>query len=44
MPSGRKPYPAEFREEMVRLVRSGRRPGELSQVVRTVGADDPQLG
>ena len=31
MPSGRKPYPAEFRQEMVRLVRAGRTPGELSR-------------
>ena len=31
MPKTRKPYPAEFREEMVRLVRSGRSPGELSR-------------
>ena len=31
MPSGRRSYPAEFREEMVRLVRSGRTPAELSR-------------
>ena len=31
MPSGRKPYAAEFREEMVRLVSAGRTPGELSR-------------
>ena len=31
MPRTRKPYAAEFREEMVRLVRAGRKPGELSR-------------
>ena len=31
MPNGRKPYPEEFRREMVRLVRAGRTPGELSR-------------
>ena len=30
-PKTRAPYPAEFRAEMVRLVRSGRTPGELSR-------------
>ena len=31
MPRTRPPYPAEFRKEMVRLVRAGRTPGELSR-------------
>ena len=31
MPRRRAPYPAEFRAEMVRLVRAGRTPGELSR-------------
>ena len=31
MPSGRAPYPAEFREEMIRLVRAGHSPGSLSR-------------
>ena len=31
MPKTRAPYPAEFRAEMVRLVRAGRTPGELSR-------------
>ena len=31
MPKTRAPYPAEFRAEMVRLVRAGRSPGELSR-------------
>ncbi len=31
MPKTRAPYPAEFREEMVRLVRAGRTSGELSR-------------
>ena len=31
MPKTRAPYPAEFREEMVRLVRAGRTPGALSR-------------
>ena len=31
MPKTRVPYAAEFREEMVRLVRAGRSPGELSR-------------
>ena len=31
MPKTRAPYPEEFRAEMIRLVRSGRTPGELSR-------------
>ena len=31
MPKTRKPYPPEFREQMVALVRAGRTPGELSR-------------
>ena len=31
MPKTRGPYPAEFGEEMVRLVRAGRSPGGLSR-------------
>ena len=31
MPRSRPPYPAEFRQEMVRLVRSGRKPEELAR-------------
>ena len=31
MPRTRAPYPVEFRAEMVRLVRAGRSPGELSR-------------
>jgi len=31
MPRTRRPYPVEFREEMVRLVRAGRSPGALSR-------------
>ena len=31
MPRTRAPYPAEFGAEMVRLVRAGRTPGELSR-------------
>lgn len=31
MPRTRKPYPAEFREQMVALVRAGRSPEELSR-------------
>ncbi len=31
MPKMHCPYPAEFREQMVALVRSGRSPGELSR-------------
>ena len=31
MPKTRKPYPPEFREQMVALVRSGRTPEELSR-------------
>ena len=31
MPKTRAPYPAEFRAEMVRPVRAGRTPGELSR-------------
>ena len=31
MPKSRPPYPAEFREQMVALVRAGRTPEELSR-------------
>jgi transposase len=31
MPRSRRPYPAEFREQMVELVRAGRSPEELSR-------------
>jgi transposase len=31
MPKSHAPYPAEFRQEMVRLVRSGRGPEELAK-------------
>ena len=31
MPKTRRPYPPEFREQMVALVRAGRTPGELSR-------------
>ena len=31
MPKTRKPYPPEFREQMVELVRAGRTPEELSR-------------
>ena len=31
MPRSRKPYPAEFRQQMVDLVRAGRTPEELSR-------------
>ena len=31
MPKTRKPYPPEFREQMVALVRAGRTPEELSR-------------
>ena len=31
MPKTRRRYPVEFRAEMVRLVRAGRTPGELSR-------------
>ena len=31
MPKSRSPYPAEFRQQMVELVRSGHSPGALAQ-------------
>ena len=31
MPKSRRPYPREFRERMVELVRSGRSPGSLAR-------------
>ena len=31
MPKTRKPYPAEFRKQMVELVRAGRSPAELAR-------------
>lgn len=31
MPKAQRPYPAEFREQMIELVRAGRSPGELSR-------------
>ena len=41
MPKTRRPHPAEFRAEMVRLATAGGTPGELSRVVRTVRPDHP---
>ena len=37
MPKTRKPYPPEFREQMVALVRAGRTPEELSRQVALRG-------
>jgi len=31
MPKSRPPYPAEFRQQMIELVRAGRNPEELSR-------------
>lgn len=31
MPTPKPPYPAQFREQMVELVRAGRKPGELAK-------------
>ena len=31
MPQSRPPYPAAFRQQMVELVRSGRKPGDLAR-------------
>lgn len=31
MPKPKAPYPAQFREQMVELVRAGRKPGELAK-------------
>lgn len=31
MPNPKPPYPAQFREQMVELVRAGRKPGELAK-------------
>ena len=39
----RRPYPAEFREQMIELVGAGRTPEELSREFE-LGACDPELG
>ena len=44
MPKTRAPYPADFRAEMVRLVRAGRTPGELSREFEPSDQTHPQLG
>lgn len=31
MPTAKPPYPAQFRDQMVELVRAGRKPGELAK-------------
>ena len=47
MPKSHAPYPPEFRQQMVELVRAGRTPGELSrefepssQAIANLGAPD----
>ena len=41
----RPPYPAQFREQMVELVRSGRTPAaKRAATRRTAGVDSPRLG
>ena len=44
MPSSRLRYPAEYRKQMVDLVRSGRSPDQLARRARAFSAVDPQLG
>jgi hypothetical protein len=44
MPRHRPPYPAEFRRQMVDLVRSGRTPEGVVAGVRAVGPGDLELG
>ena len=44
MPKSHPPYPAEFEQRLVELVRAGRSPEELAREVRAVSAGDPQLG
>ena len=41
MPKSHAPYPPEFRQQMIELVRAGRTPYELA---REFSANDPQLG
>ena len=44
MPKTKPPYPAEFRQQMVELVRAGRTPAELSREFGCTRADHHQLG
>ena len=44
MPKSRPPYAAEFRRQMVELVRSGRTPEALARGVRAVGPGHPESG
>ena len=37
-------YVAEFRRQMVELVRAGRGPEELAREFEPLGPDDPELG
>ena len=41
---GRGRYPPEYKEQIVELVRAGRRSGIARAGVRALGADDPELG
>jgi transposase len=40
MPKTRPPYPAEFRDQMVELVRAGRTPAELSREFKPAPGKD----
>ena len=44
MPKSRIPYPPEFRQQMIELVRSGLLAWLLGQRVRALCSDDPNLG
>lgn len=44
MPKSHPPYAAEFRQQMVELVRAGRSPTELAEEFGLLGSDHPQLG
>ena len=44
MPKTRPPYAAEFRQQMVDLVRSGRAPEDLAREFEPSSQGDPNLG
>ena len=44
MPKSRRPYPPEFRQRIVELVRKGRTPEELGREFEPSAQCDPELG
>lgn len=44
MPKTHPPYPVEFRQQIIELVRAGRTPAELSREFQVTAQTYPELG